>query len=1098
MQTDLDFSKIRTHNGSQNAGFEELICQLARLSPPENADSFIRKEGLGGDAGVECFWRLKDGSEHGWQAKYFLNTIKDPQWRQIDNSVKKALQKHPQLKKYYICVPLDRTDQKQNNKQSMLDKWDKKIKEWEQSAKSKNMDVKFEWWGKSEILDILSSNNPQFSGRLLYWFNQPILQIQDLEGIAQQSKSSLGERFSPETNVELPIAKSFEGIGVTPKWHNRLVLVAKEWFESLEQLENIILDKDNCIVAEKFQNQKDIIYRKWGNVKNKTSELKSLLTQTVEERSLHNNLDKLKKIISSFSTEYKSNDEIPDNLRRMQWYYNRFMDKTHSLSKFLFSSDMTAFSIKSMLISGEAGVGKSHLLCDVTLNRLENNLPTLFLLGQHYAGGDPLHFIAQSLNLVNHSHKKILEALDALGEAYSSRTLIIIDAINEGHYKEEWKNHIVNLITELHKYPYISFVFSCRSSYLQYLLPQINNSGETQNNAKLTVKIEHKGFSDLNDIYKYLEKQDIFVPKTPIMEPEFSNPLFLKIYCKALKMKGEEQFSQGSKSIETIFNFYVDSISKTINRNKQYRPEETIVSKALYSFALQLFPNNLYGLQTSKAREIIKVEDPTPNTGCLLNELLNEGILFEDIIPVKKENSENGCEYEKEPVVRFTYERFSDYFIVKSLIEKEIYKKPKKLKKIINKIKYFLYKIISKKYCLDNENLKLYFKKNSALGNIFLNNKSWGFNGIIEALFTKIADDFKVELYDLIEIENNQYLLKESLEKSFLWRSPDSFTLRTFELLSQLRSIYFHSPILQILLKLSVKPDHPWNADLLHKILIDKILAKRDRLWSTYICYSYHYNEDSTIHNLTNWPYSANLQNLESERARLYAMVLIWFTTSSHRELRDKATKSAIIILSRYPKHLLKLINQFSEVNDLYVAERLYAIVYGVVVNIEDKKLIKNIAEQTYEKMFKTGKPVPHILLRNYARCVLEFAYNKKLLPDGMDPQKFRPPYNSDWPIENPMNSELDSLDNSFGSIKYSLMGHSGDFGIYTMGCIHRFSPTSLRKNKPETGLELQQNFTNSLDQKKHKLCLAYINQVSKNHSLFGYMETPKQEELKK
>lgn len=66
---DLDFSKIRIHDGSQEKGFEELVCQLAHLQKPDNADFFVRKEGAGGDAGVECFWKLKDGTEHVWQAK---------------------------------------------------------------------------------------------------------------------------------------------------------------------------------------------------------------------------------------------------------------------------------------------------------------------------------------------------------------------------------------------------------------------------------------------------------------------------------------------------------------------------------------------------------------------------------------------------------------------------------------------------------------------------------------------------------------------------------------------------------------------------------------------------------------------------------------------------------------------------------------------------------------------------------------------------------------------------------------------------------------------------------------------------------------------
>ena len=1074
MTNSLDFTKIRHHKNSQNSGFEQLICQLAHLSRPKNAECFIRKEGSGGDAGVECFWKLKDGSEHAWQAKYFLNTITDKQWNQISNSVKTALEKHPKLKKYYICLPLDRTDRRQDNEESQLDKWNKKVTEWKKIAESKEMNVTFEFWGEHEIHQKLSTDEPKFSGKALYWFNSPILQIQHLKNIAEKSKQLLGDRFSPELNIDLPIAESFDGVGLTPNWYQRFYSVTEKWLEALEELKNIISEEDENLTGER-----------WNPIKEHSINLEALLKQTVKTHSLYENRNQLKEVIIDLTknTKTKMDYTETETVKKINWYFNLFSDATHKLSKFLFSKDMMTFSIKSMLLSGDAGTGKSHLLCDITLNRLKDNLPTLFLLGQHYEGGNPLKFISDSLNLKNNSYPQILGALDALGEAYSTRTLIIIDAINEGPHREEWQNHIETLIIDLCKYPHIALVFSCRSTYLQHLLPKIKNSGKKQNEAKLTVEIEHKGFSDLDDIYKYLEKQDIFVPNTPIMEPEFSNPLFLKIYCKPLKTRGENKFSQGSRSIETVFNLYVDSISETINKNKKYRTEEKIVSKALQSFALQMFPDNLYGLQTDKARKIIQEKDPNSNTGCLFNELLNEGILSEDIISVqhkvsdspsnkKEKNSEEEYEYKKEPVVRFTYERFSDYFIVKSLIEKEIYKKPKQLEKTINKIKCFFYRIIPKEYCLDNENLKLYFRKGSTLGEIFFSNKYWAFSGIIEALFTRIADDFKVELYDLIEIENKRYLLEEPLKKSFLWRSPNSFTKRTLELLAQIPPIYFHSPILEILLKLSIKSDHPWNADILHKILIDKTLAERDRFWSIHTFYSYHYREDLTIKKLIVWPYSGYFKNMDSEYVRLYVMVLIWFTTSSHRELRDKATKSAIIILSKYPEHLLKLMNQFSEVNDLYVRERLYAIVYGVIVNIEDENLLKKIAEKTYEQVFKTGKPVPHILLRDYARCILEFAHDKNLLSDEINPDSFRPPYKSDWPIENPMDSEIGALDRDekYSSVRHSLMGFPADFGHYTMNCIHSFSPTSLTKKHPETGRELQREFIDELGKEEKDL----------------------------
>ena len=49
----MDFTKIRAYDGSQNKGFEELVCQLAHLQKPEKAKTFVRKEGAGGDAGLQ-------------------------------------------------------------------------------------------------------------------------------------------------------------------------------------------------------------------------------------------------------------------------------------------------------------------------------------------------------------------------------------------------------------------------------------------------------------------------------------------------------------------------------------------------------------------------------------------------------------------------------------------------------------------------------------------------------------------------------------------------------------------------------------------------------------------------------------------------------------------------------------------------------------------------------------------------------------------------------------------------------------------------------------------------------------------------------------
>ena len=70
VMTQIDFRNIRTHDNSKNEGFEELCCQLASFEEVPIGSIFRRKSGAGGDAGVECYWRLPNGNEEAWQTKY--------------------------------------------------------------------------------------------------------------------------------------------------------------------------------------------------------------------------------------------------------------------------------------------------------------------------------------------------------------------------------------------------------------------------------------------------------------------------------------------------------------------------------------------------------------------------------------------------------------------------------------------------------------------------------------------------------------------------------------------------------------------------------------------------------------------------------------------------------------------------------------------------------------------------------------------------------------------------------------------------------------------------------------------------------------------
>ena len=123
----LNWANLQSLEGSQQDAFEELCCQLARSETPENA-KFIRKGNP--DAGVECFSVLADDTEWGWQAKFFKQSLTSSQWGQLDRSVKSALDAHPRLVRYFVCMPRKRADGRRPGIKTEMQKWDDHVAKW--------------------------------------------------------------------------------------------------------------------------------------------------------------------------------------------------------------------------------------------------------------------------------------------------------------------------------------------------------------------------------------------------------------------------------------------------------------------------------------------------------------------------------------------------------------------------------------------------------------------------------------------------------------------------------------------------------------------------------------------------------------------------------------------------------------------------------------------------------------------------------------------------------------------------------------------------------------------------------------------------------
>ena len=136
----------------------------------------------------------------------------------------------------------------------------------------------------------------------------------------------------------------------------------------------------------------------------------------------------------------------------------------------------------------------------------------------------------------------------------------------------------------------------------------------------------------------------------------------------------------------------------------------------------------------------------------------------------------------------------------------------------------------------------------------------------------------------------------------------------------------------------------------------------------------------------------------------------------------------------------------FADVDDPYVAERIYAVTYGVVMRSNDAVGAERLARRAYALVFPDGTPPAHILLRDYTRGVIERAvYLSPGLEADLKLDLIRPPYTSAWPdipdedaiqeLERRMSgadSGDEGNDHEWLNIQFSVTGW--DFARYVIG----------------------------------------------------------------
>jgi hypothetical protein len=1044
----MDWSNLRAWEGSQNKAFEELCCQLSHAEIPSPGARFFRKGTP--DAGVECYWVLTNGDEHGLQAKFF-HDMESTQWTQLDDSVRTALNKHPRLVRYTISLPMDFPDARVTRKsgvkvKSRRDVWDEHITKWRNWASGLGMVLEFRFWGQFEIAERLSKE--EHRGRMLFWFDEELFSASWFRERLEVAIANADQRYLPDVSVELPIRDVFRGLGRTSEFADNLKRMGGEIRRAYancardERLRQIGGDRLGAVDAgvramvdalEGFS-AAEMMPFPFAPL-SVTAEETSVAISNLQARTGAFRLDG-QRAEASQSTKSLGEAE-KEKLRSTRYYLYELLSKIGEFRAFATSDEAALANTPVMLLVGGPGSGKTHLQCEIADERSKIGLPSVLVLGEQLIDDEPWAQILKSLQL-QCSAQEFLGALNSAGEAYGSRCLLLVDALNEGEGQRLWPKYLPGLLVDIARYPWIGLALSIRRSYEDTIV------SESLKRDRM-VRIFHKGFlgNEARATVRYFSHYGIVSPTIPPLRPEFSNPLFLRLFCTALQNLGLTQVPSGMTGITAAFDLFLRSVNQKLSgpSHLDFDPDSRLVGNAVERIAEAMAEARTPWLPKAEAQQMLdSLYSVSGYDKSLLRNLVVEGVLAIDQVSVRSG--------EWVQVIRFTYQRFSDHVMCRYLLDRH----------------------------LDENQPQSSFTPGTPLGSLVEDEYAAHRNsGIVEALCIQLPERIGRELAEIAPHAAGYPIIRDAMLQSFIWRRHDAFTSFGEGYLQTLLNSSDERYVAQsTLLSVATQRDHPYNARRLHRALRRLSLADSDAIWSTFVSDEYLEPGSNAVRALLEWSELGDAQlALDEESALLAGITIAWFLSSSNRFLRDRSTKALVRLFTPRLRVLCKLIWGFRDVDDPYVVQRLTAAAYGCCMRSSNAQGVGALA-RVCARLLGDPQRIPDILTRDYVRGVVERAH--VLGASGVPPlSSVRPPYGTRWPKKIRSEKSLKplcdyhSVDRAQLAICGSVMDY-GDFARYIIGTnSHSFDWLNLPLGtaQPPSRAEMTGAFVATLDSKQ-------------------------------
>ena len=982
-------------DGSQDRAFEELCFQV-RDPLPDGAE--LIKPGSP-DAGYEWYVRHRNGVEHGWQVKYSFKI--DDLLKLMEQSLRTVTDKRPSCRRLTFCIPFDLPDARVGSeRKSAQQKWEDRKQSWRKRIPGADR-VRIELWNAGVLLEKLT-DHPNERGITWFFWEKEVFSPEWLQKRLKVTIDAAGSRYTPELHVGLPVAFALEGLGGSAlfwdRYRNRRAgaaarLVLRHARPGLGVTD--MLSALRRAAAEWAAEVHDLYPPDERLPRTRLLEATEKLLSAVRASVPPPPLEQ--------ERETARQREQSSRVRMLRDELFRLSDAVEVFVAFLDSPASRAAEHGALLLTGEAGQGKTHLLCDAGERALADDRPTVVLLGGRLSGSRFWSDCADYLGLSHLGGEILLGAMRAAAEASSAPFLLLVDALNEAAAPRAWRSELPGLLAELDEDPRISLGVSVRSAFLPVVLPPEGLPDLPE--------VEHPGFSgrELEAMERFFDAYGLEQPRVPLLTPEFTNPLFLKLYCEGLQQLGLSAPTAGEAHVSDVFMRHLEWKTRAINGRLELDPARRSVEGALEDVSSAMAAAGRDDLPRRDAAALVDAHAPQlhrwPHT--LLGQLLDEGLLAADVAW----DRETGDHRE---VIRFQYQRFADYRVASALLEP--FGDPATLRAALAPKRPLRAKVLAAPA------------------------------GWIEALAVLVPESLGIELLDAANWRLAQHERRRWLRahvRSAMSRRPEAVTTATRAWLQKAErdSRYLQDEVFEMLLTVAPIPDHPLNAEFLHTWLLPQSMPERDAGFGIRI---YHlFGDQGPLDRLIRWASRGPYPDCPDEVLCLVGTLMAWTLSSPNRFMRDYVTKAMRQLLAARLPVLSRVVAAFARVNDPYVSERLAVIAHGALLTAgsEDPDGALQLARTLRDELLPREE-IPNVLTRDAVRSCFEWLLRKGLI-EAADYEAVVPPYGSASPGKPRTKLQLERayerrrkdrngnyVPSPYASLFFSLFD-LGDFGRY-------------------------------------------------------------------